>query len=420
MSRLLHHYSWIDLHRLPALLMIFFLASSTVLYSRTTVYVNPSRGSDAHAGTLGSPFRTISHGLSAIGSGGIVYLRGGTYTFANGGCLDLKTAATSANPIRIWAYGNERAVLDFAGDTVGQGILLRATTRYYHLRGIDERNCVSLGIDMYGSHNTIENCSFSYNGQNDMGWPPGGILMHCDSSLILNCDAYHNWDMPVGENANGFVVSGKGNVLRGCRAWENADDGFDLWYSVDRIVLDGCYSFRNGVGTNGNGMGFKLGGSLANQSDTSRAWHLLRNCVAFDNRGMNYDRNLNPRGQTFYNCTGSRSQTGVSYNLGSNAQPDTIYNCLDYLARDVSPRAFGDGSILITNSWQIKTVTREDFASVDTSGISAWTRNTDGSLPTLTFLRLASTSTLIDAGTNVGLPFVGSAPDVGAFEYMVY
>jgi hypothetical protein len=32
-SRLSHHYSWIDLHRFPALLIIFFLTRSTVLYS---------------------------------------------------------------------------------------------------------------------------------------------------------------------------------------------------------------------------------------------------------------------------------------------------------------------------------------------------------------------------------------------------
>jgi hypothetical protein len=43
-------------------------------------------------------------------------------------------------------------------------------------------------------------------------------------------------------------------------------------------------------------------------------------------------------------------------------------------------------------------------------------RNPDGSLPVLPFLRLAPTSPLIDKGTNVGLPFAGSAPDLGCFE----
>ncbi|MBB3096152.1 hypothetical protein FHR83_003822 [Actinoplanes campanulatus] len=34
----------------------------------------------------------------------------------------------------------------------------------------------------------------------------------------------------------------------------------------------------------------------------------------------------------------------------------------------------------------------------------------------MTSLRLASTSTLIDKGTNVGIAYTGAAPDLGAFE----
>ena len=44
-------------------------------------------------------------------------------------------------------------------------------------------------------------------------------------------------------------------------------------------------------------------------------------------------------------------------------------------------------------------------------------RQTDGSLPEIPLLHLVSTSGLIDKGTNVGLPFLGSAPDLGAYEY---
>jgi hypothetical protein len=37
-------------------------------------------------------------------------------------------------------------------------------------------------------------------------------------------------------------------------------------------------------------------------------------------------------------------------------------------------------------------------------------------LPVLPFLHLTAQSPLIDKGTNVGLPYVGKAPDLGAFE----
>jgi MYXO-CTERM domain-containing protein len=38
-------------------------------------------------------------------------------------------------------------------------------------------------------------------------------------------------------------------------------------------------------------------------------------------------------------------------------------------------------------------------------------------MPPVDFLKLAATSRMIDKGTNVGLPFVGAAPDLGAYEF---
>jgi hypothetical protein len=56
------------------------------------------------------------------------------------------------------------------------------------------------------------------------------------------------------------------------------------------------------------------------------------------------------------------------------------------------------------------------FRSVSTSGWDG-PRQADGSLPVLPNLRLAANSSLIDKGTNVGLPYNGKAPDLGAFEF---
>ena len=61
-------------------------------------------------------------------------------------------------------------------------------------------------------------------------------------------------------------------------------------------------------------------------------------------------------------------------------------------------------------------VTASDFASLDDAQLVA-PRKADGSLPDITFMHLASRSPLVNAGVDVGLPFVGSAPDIGAFEF---
>src|SRR5207302_480213 len=45
-------------------------------------------------------------------------------------------------------------------------------------------------------------------------------------------------------------------------------------------------------------------------------------------------------------------------------------------------------------------------------------RDADGSMPAAcTFMQLKAGSPLIDKGVNVQLPYVGSAPDLGAYEY---
>jgi len=61
------------------------------------------------------------------------------------------------------------------------------------------------------------------------------------------------------------------------------------------------------------------------------------------------------------------------------------------------------------------TVGTDDFMSLDNKGVIG-PRQKDGSLPNLKFLKLAKGSDLIDKGTDVGMPYNGMAPDIGAYE----
>jgi len=68
------------------------------------------------------------------------------------------------------------------------------------------------------------------------------------------------------------------------------------------------------------------------------------------------------------------------------------------------------------NSWDLGlTPSSGDFESLSDSGFMG-PRNADGSLPNLNFLKLRAGSQMIDRGTNVGLPYSGVAPDLGAYE----
>ncbi|MDD1443197.1 hypothetical protein MEO93_23130, partial [Dolichospermum sp. ST_sed3] len=77
--------------------------------------------------------------------------------------------------------------------------------------------------------------------------------------------------------------------------------------------------------------------------------------------------------------------------------------------------SLGSFAIQSTNSW-INRVTSNDFLSLDTAGVSG-SRKSYGNLPNISFLHLNGGSNLTNSGTDVDIPFRGTAPDLGAFEY---
>jgi len=90
-----------------------------------------------------------------------------------------------------------------------------------------------------------------------------------------------------------------------------------------------------------------------------------------------------------------------------------LKNCISYGGKGVT---LYSSTEQVTNSWQTLTLTDADFESIDTTGVTG-PRNADYSLPKLKFLHLSKGSQAIDKGTNVGLTYLGSAPDLGAYEF---
>ena len=60
-------------------------------------------------------------------------------------------------------------------------------------------------------------------------------------------------------------------------------------------------------------------------------------------------------------------------------------------------------------------ITAEDFLGLDEADLVK-PRQPNGDLPDVPLLRLAPGSDAIDRGVDIGLPFKGRAPDLGAFE----
>ena len=380
-----------------------------------TYYV-ATTGSDSSDGSLDHPFRTIPKAISvATVPGTTIYVRGGMYFPTS--TITISRSGTSTSRYSLLAYPGERPLLNFSTEPYGsRGIRLSGS--YWYIKGFDIWRAGDNGMNVSGSNNVIEFCTFSEN--HDSGLQLGG---GASNNQIINCDSYYNVDPSQG-NADGFSPKldvGTGNYFYGCRSWQNSDDGWDGYIRPRPVVvptttLENCWCFSNGylitgLPSTGNGNGYKMGGS-----DTANLSHnmILKKCLSFRNRVKGFDQNNNRGSMTLLNCTAFSNGTnyGMSGSIG-NGSVMTLKNCVSAGTGAVSLMST---AVQATNSWMSPfVVTDSDFVSIDTTGVRG-ARNPDGSLPDVPFMHLAPGSDLIDAGTDVGLPFNGPAPDLGCFE----
>ena len=375
------------------------------------IYVAPY-GNDANPGTIDSPFGTIPKGIAAAAAGDTVYVRGGTYRPTS--AISISRNGTGASRYCLFAYPGEQPVVDDSAEAFGtRGIEVSGS--YWHIRGLDIRRAGDNGMHISGSNNIVERCVFRENLDTGLQLDNGA-----SNNQVINCDSYFNVDPGQG-NADGFapkLTVGSGNYFYGCRSWQNSDDGWDGYLRGANNVtttLENCWVFMNGYLKDGspsigNGNGFKMGGS-----DLKDLAHnmILKNCLAFDNRVKGFDQNNNKGSMTLYNCTGYRN--GKNYNITLALDSGKTLEVKNCAALDAYG-SLGAFAVQATNSWMSPfVVDSTDFVSIDTAGVRG-PRQADGSLPLVAFMHLAVGSDLIDAGTNVGLPFDGVAPDLGCFE----
>ncbi|TFW33737.1 pectate lyase [Massilia horti] len=415
--------------------------------SAATYYVSPS-GDDNAAGTIDKPWKSFAHAQSVAVPGDTVFFRGGTYayTVATSTCatrravvsgIDLNKSGAEGQPIRYWAYPGETPVFDFSqmkDDCRVKGF--NVTADWVHLKGLEvtgapqqpenRLNHESWGIWVSGSHNIFELLNLHHN----MG--PGLFIKNGSYNLVLNSDSHHNYDPytsnGAGQSADGFGahvgVNQPGNAFRGCRAWANTDDGFDLINAFSPVTIEYSWAWQHGYlpGTHtslpaGNGNGIKAGG-YGGKYVPNGVRHIVRFSVAFDNKVNGIYANHHPVEIDFYNNTAFNNGTDFNMlGIAPDGSPINFGKLRNNLALQPKSKLKIDGVDSAFNSWDLPlTVSEADFEAVSNAGWDA-PRQPDGSLPVIRNLRLRAGSALIDKGTDVGLPFHGKAPDLGAFEY---
>lgn len=445
------------------------------------VYYVATDGNDSNAGSQAKPFATLKKANAVVAPGDTVWVRGGTYylrdtTYArndgmSAGILLNRSGESDSKRIHYLAYPGELPIFDGTNLMIGQAyshtgsvdstmytsaILIQAS--YLHLKGFEVRNVpmkYNSNVGVYISrskHIFLEQINSHHNKGagffvNERGTGSGG------GHYFLNCDSHDNYDpngrQGDGENADGFGVhyqtTGDTTKFYGCRAWWNSDDGWDFISQEFPVVIENSFAMGHGYsdyGTkhpaNANGNGFKAGSS---QAGTGR--HIIKNCVAWNNYSSGFYANHSSVGNYWYNNT-SYNNRGNQFNMWASSW-DAAGNRTDGVVLTGANAhvmknnvAFPNKTAYIGgeyasgeyNTWNLNiTPANSDFVSVadpslTTTGkdISALAgalgpRKPDGSLPDIDFLKLKSGSQMIDRGTDVGIPFVGKAPDLGAYEY---
>jgi len=410
-------------------LLSIFVVFLNVLCFGSTYYLAPN-GNDSNAGTITSPWATLNKVWTVLKAGDTVYLRGGTYAFNTQQSLTGKSGI-SGSLINVLAYPNETPILTKSASypaTFGMFF----SGNYFYWKGIEItgftqplESVLSYGFRVENSsYNTFENLKVHGNGCG-MTLVNNGYTLHATGNLILNCDFYENQDpLTTGDpygNADGLSIAWithpeDVNTVRGCRFWWNSDDGIDMFSNDGQVVIEDCQSFYNGyIPTTftiaGDGIGYKFGNNLTDLRNSLK--RIAKNCISVKNRTKGYSTNGIYGQIELDNCTaylnGSIGVHLADFNLTHSAK-----NCISFA--NATSIGLSTTGTYVTNSWQNGlVVSNADFKSVDSSLLLA-ARNQDGSLPVTDFLKLASTSKLINAGTSVGIPYSGTAPDLGSYE----
>lgn len=382
------------------------------------VYVDPN-GSDSNPGTLASP-TTLSSAITKVAPGGVIYMRGGTYSYSSQITIDRANSGTASAVKQIVPYGSEKPVLDFSSQTYNTSDVslnnrgLQINGSYWTVKGLEIKGSADNGVYVAGNHNRLENLDVHHN--RDTGVQLGRYASSALNSewpannLVLNTYSHDNFDPDNGEDADGFAAKltvGSGNIFDGCIAAYNTDDGWDLYTKTDTgsigtITIKNSVAHHNGQTSSGSstsnsdGNGYKLGG------ESIPVNHVVINSVAYLNKKHGFTYNSNPGSIT---VKGNTSYSNGQSNFAFDAGTHVFTNNLSYKGSSSDKSSGTD--VQNSNVWwkNNKSTNAGGLLASDADFVSltpALTRNADGSPNLGSFLKLATGSDLIGSGTPSG------------------
>jgi hypothetical protein len=375
------------------------------------------------------PLPNIFPALNSVKPGDSILLAGGVHRYTQP--INITVNGTPDKPITFASYSGDTAVLDFSAAPLQKAAGVTVTASALAFTNIVYENASNHGCIVSGSNAVYTQCIFRNNGNK-------GCQVLGGHNQFINCDAYGNGKTNAADG-DGFapqLEDAGGNKFVGCRSWNNGDDGWDGYLKdASKNITDtlvNCWSITNGydmqgnstAAAGGNGNGFKPGSATGFHN-----WVEI-NCLAAYNQQKGFDQNHSLATMTIINCTAFNNLKWnfVDYEVPASGYTYTFKNCISLRTSAITPLSpqidnLCPEVVQSNNSWLtgFGPATAADFESVDTTGLKG-PRKSDGSLPDVKCMHLASGSKLIDAGVLVSgisgtlAPYKGKAPDLGCFE----
>lgn len=288
-------------------------------------------GNDSNAGTLASPFQTISKAMSVAQAGDVIYVRAGTYS----------AFSVSKSGIMIAGYNDEMPIISggkgiecssksditikgfevtgASGNYIGAITLNNCNNVIVMGNKIHDNNATSVsGIVVLGSNNKVLNNEIYNNNFS------GVRLYGASLNNEVGFNRIHNQTLSSG-NSDGIGIADSSVTktnIHDNTVFGNSDDGIDTWASAGNIVVNNV-SYGNG-GT-GDGNGFKMGGSSTGGNNTvvGNVSYSNNACGFTSNGGGNYYES-----NTSYN--NGMCGFGDSWRNTGNTQTSSFINNLAY------------------------------------------------------------------------------------------
>ncbi len=427
-----------------------------------------------YQGGQDGPWLTIQHAANTMTAGDTTYVRAGTYyesgtSFAHSG--------EPGAPIALVSYESEEVVIDGAQSATDylSGIVITERRGHYLIQGFTIRNMPWSGIATDENTTepyrdiTIRDCIL-----HDNGWS-GIDLAAVDGFAVENVEAYNNayYGLSVisskdgalsaangvvknssfhdhtGEEGHGLAINqGYDITVSDSVAYHNTIHGFDVsdWPKYGELsynlTFERNFSYDNGVAgfainsdshhvVYRNNIAWRNGADWAGLGASSGflcyegCWHVeWYNNVSIENTDAGFwvEDALGVYGTP--EDTLLIFKNNVTHNNGRPEWDERLALVVEGEAWQViathnnwglapGMRSAVVGINIVDGEGEIYTTDDINNGAFQTGNVSIDPQFVDESLPNV---HLLASSPMIDAGTDVGTPFCGAAPDMGAIE----